>query len=434
MDLKSGNPTELTINQLFLSDSCQAMIQCAGFSSEDLLLLYSEFIQHCFPSQLMNMYSFCKYLNRSMLIICEPDDVSYLFRAFSCNMQEFISVTDFVLGLTALDKRTPHGGKSGRIRAEFIYRYYHSYSDKYQRYQFDMERFARDLLHLKTKKPPIDEEMRQTVAHLYSTFDVPLHSQVPLDKFKKVLGTRNIRGTAAMFRSVQSPIGHIKANPLYDPEMRDADMYCGACRSKPYNISLHSVKMASDGTIVDPIPNCEPLQRNRPLANTTQSPKAVRKQSEQMFSKNLFNTLIDEIRAINKMIYSYSELYNFWDQKQNKIYRKLILLCDKVQPVLEKEPRVLKVKSPVYVIGDIHGRRIKEAVIATNLSVPYRKSSRPISVGESPLAQWAQLSHLELPLSGRLCGSWRLLSGVHRLSLLFEDARTRPILSVEGQS
>lgn len=141
----------------------EEMLKSCHFERGDILRLYSDYVQHCFPSQNMNFVSFCDYLQKlgyeqldssngsqgsgshskeqlnSQLNISPSNisrvnmhDMRALYRAFKFNRQmPYVTFHELLLGLAAMDRSTAHGGHSGELRCGYIFRYYDQNHDGY---------------------------------------------------------------------------------------------------------------------------------------------------------------------------------------------------------------------------------------------------------------------------------------------------------------
>lgn len=144
----------------------EEMLKSCHFERGDILRLYSDYVQHCFPSQNMNYVSFCDYLKRlgyeqQSHGIGEPSvsmtksgsssrnglqdsaistpgstvqgvnvhDLRALYRAFKFARLPYVTFHELLLGLAAMDRSTAHGGHSGEVRSGYIFRYYDANMD-----------------------------------------------------------------------------------------------------------------------------------------------------------------------------------------------------------------------------------------------------------------------------------------------------------------
>lgn len=135
----------------------EEMLKSCHFERGDILRLYSDYVQHCFPSQNMNYVSFCKYMvklgyesldgstgsqngigsseksiskrNNQQIgstssIGLNAHDFRSLYRAFKLNRMPYLTFHELLLGLAAMDRSTAHGGHVGEFRCGYIFRYY----------------------------------------------------------------------------------------------------------------------------------------------------------------------------------------------------------------------------------------------------------------------------------------------------------------------
>lgn len=141
----------------------EEMLKSCHFERGDILRLYSDYVQHCFPSQNMNFVSFKSYLLKlgyepagvsggtvgssgsggitrsgtnldsktgSNITGFNVHDFRSLYRAFKFNQAHpYVTFHELLLGLAAMDRSTLHGGHSGELRCGYIFRYYDTNSD-----------------------------------------------------------------------------------------------------------------------------------------------------------------------------------------------------------------------------------------------------------------------------------------------------------------
>lgn len=178
----------------------EEMLKSCHFERGDILRLYSDYVQHCFPSQNMNFVSFRDYMLKlgyeqqvthhhrknspssssgSSAIgpgsaisggaggvstsgsytgastgssMAQPSGLNVhnmraLYRAFKFNKMPYVTFHELLLGLAAMDRSTAHGGHVGEIRCSYIFRYYDSNSSG-QLGPSDLKQMAYDMLRL----------------------------------------------------------------------------------------------------------------------------------------------------------------------------------------------------------------------------------------------------------------------------------------------
>ena len=152
----------------------EEMLKSCHFERGDILRLYSDYVQHCFPSQNMNFVSFKDYLIKigyesssdslngsgtggggnspsgvsttsaashasitaaaagasTTGALINRHDMKSLYRAFKpARLPPYVTFHELLLGLAAMDRSTAHGGHVGELRCGYIFRYYDSNSD-----------------------------------------------------------------------------------------------------------------------------------------------------------------------------------------------------------------------------------------------------------------------------------------------------------------
>lgn len=100
------------------------MLSTVGFDEGTILALYSQFVQHCFPSQSMNLFSFTHFLTLVEPSF-NPQVAQAFFRSFIPNssLLPTLHFHEFVLGLAVVHGQCPQGGRIGRIRIDYVCRY-----------------------------------------------------------------------------------------------------------------------------------------------------------------------------------------------------------------------------------------------------------------------------------------------------------------------
>lgn len=467
----------------------EEMLKSCHFERSDILRLYSDYVQHCYPSQNMNFVSFRDYMrnfgfttvtgstgnretstgsaagqslkstrsdsltgqlaegatgsgidaaNASQHMV--RHDVRGLYRAFKYNKAPYLTFHELLLGLAAMDRSTAHGGHSGELRCGYIFRYYDSNSDGFLSIP-DVKAIAVDTLRRQNAKllkaelsisnkgksqqqqqqqsnnsqRSISSKSSQKVVSVTSANGVPykLDAQtisreveriyvsvgikpgepIPELQFIMAVGSMQLRGTSALFRSHTSvlPIRQhyeiiserhaltdIEGNLLGTEIQRKGT--CPRCKDKRYVLALHTVKLTHDSQIVEPT---EVRFDEYPPPIT----RAQRQLSRAIFaSESTPNKLIDMITTYwNSVAHAqyqsniannqqasalpvrfYSATTNAvelgktnWERIDRQVLAEDIRrLCAQVDLIFKREARVVGVTSPCIVLGDIHGNLI----------------------------------------------------------------------------
>lgn len=240
----------------------EEMLKSCHFERGDILRLYSDYVQHCFPSQNMNYVSFCKYLVKlgyesldggsgsqgsigssernnsrrntdrigsSAGIGLNAHDFKALYRAFKLNRMPYLTFHELLLGLAAMDRSTAHGGHVGELRCGYIFRYYDMNRDG-QLSTNELRQMAADRLRVaqvketqvalksvskSNSKPRNDRSMSMSKGTKRVTPDaiqkelVLIHQMLNLKigepisemDFLLAVGSMQLRGTSVLFRS-----------------------------------------------------------------------------------------------------------------------------------------------------------------------------------------------------------------------------------------
>lgn len=181
----------------------EEMLKSCHFERADILRLYSDYVQHCYPSQNMNYVSFKDYLfklgyeqightaygstgaetgfgsktgsgtgnpasktNHSTLTNVTGLNLHHLralYRAFKFNKMPYVTFHELLLGLAAMDRSTAHGGHSGELRCAYIFRYYDANGDG-QLNLNELKLMAYDRLRLANLKQQINSVMKGAAA------------------------------------------------------------------------------------------------------------------------------------------------------------------------------------------------------------------------------------------------------------------------------
>lgn len=364
---QSLNFYEFSIKELmtFIAENGthQEMLRTCGCNEREIINLYSEFIQHCYPSQFMNYYSFLSFLSKYSMQLVVREQLPLLFRAFTFNFNlSHINFYEFIIGLAAMDKQMTHGGRIGEARVGYIFRYYNSSGTPNLNYN-DICLLVRDIM--SSKNMPITTgSLEKEVNQIYSILGVQPKNTISGKSFAKAVGSLQIRGTSGLFRSIQpSPLTYLQGKSFtreiqmmqINPKLNQSAIsirlqhikgICLKCKEKQYTLAAHYVKILQDGSIVEP-------QELKGLADVLRIPKAYRRLSDLSFySNNICNVLVDLIH-----LFAENPSSNNWLQKQTKpdLVDKIVKLCSEAEILFANESRVIKVSSPVYIFGDIHG-------------------------------------------------------------------------------
>lgn len=210
----------------------------------------------------------------------------------------------------------------------------------------------RDITSEKPSTKAALKEMRKIGTTMVNRVEV-----VTLKKFKIAVGNHQFRGTSQLCRVDVSPFAQITRSlatrklqaTVQQSNLKSVilnsryDGCCEGCKEVQYSIA----------------PTCVVLDHTGKVSDYVSLDKSI-KTKELNFSHDSFlmylMNQINEFNAVKgnnqKFKGLFSELMN---QMKEEFMIELMALCNAVSTQLEKEPRVLQVFGPTFVIGDIHG-------------------------------------------------------------------------------
>ena len=399
------------------------LLNFCGYTEEDVLRLYGDFILHCYPSEFMTYYTFETYLKRADLKLCnKARQLEAIFRSFNFNQTNgYINFNEFILGLAMIDKlngyrandfnevkesngqdksdtktkskkvsksksvsksasmvKTKSGNKIhnkgtanftsqlNEITAGYIFRYFAkstNVNSSSKHNQLSEEDFNNALTSLslsegeilklkqlgsKNKSPLSEKDFISIVASrlspntcssIYSACTISMLDHFTLKTAYPPINFRQIKKRQDCINAIQAKLS--RAREL-----------CSNCRSKRYTAASYLVKVSSNGIICDPTSNRQP--------DVERMSKAKRALSEHYFMPNyVCNQMADMIRKFASKLQMYQLKGNFealdWVKERNACLGKIEKVCEDARQLFERESRVVKITSPCYVIGDIHG-------------------------------------------------------------------------------
>ena len=228
----------------------QTMAQTLHITKHDIGKIYSDFLEHCFPSIYMTYWSFCSYINDYFQ---ECDTLLQLFQAFNSNRCGYLTFQEFFIGIVSIEPGCP----TILIRLRFIFRYYDLDRDDLLD-QTDMQRLFRDLntttvmseqLLNQIKYPLNFEDFRQLISKDSLRIESLCRASSPLlihicQNFQR----RNDTRISASRRNSRSESSHHYQSPS-GIMMDKSHGPCLACRERSYEYGSHCVRF-------DPVGHC----------------------------------------------------------------------------------------------------------------------------------------------------------------------------------
>ncbi|RWS08203.1 Calcineurin-like protein phosphoesterase [Dinothrombium tinctorium] len=345
------------------------MLKSANFTERDIAKIYGEFIQHCYPSHFMVFNSFADYMKK-IGWGSNDLDLPSTYRAFAFNKTAYITFHEFLLGLAALDKHTHQGGHTGELRCGYIFRYYDLNSDGVLDHS-EMIRLVTDILRLHNK-PVDDESVEKEVEKNYAALGIQKSDNINLELFTKGVGTLVFRGSSKLFRFSSPILQAINLKKCYDSisQLHLADGIddgpgkrpkgtCPRCRTKKYTLAMYAVRISPEGF---PAESVEINQDD--VQNMSKEKKFY--ELLQFRSDHMCHQIMEMIR--DQAVVACGLKPRYTQKSKNKQQLALWSIADReklaiiilkilqeAENIFKKESRVVKLNSPAYVLGDIHG-------------------------------------------------------------------------------
>lgn len=340
------------------------LVSKTGYTTVDIVKIYSDFVQHTYPAISMGLVSFLDYASRIKLTAhLEALDLVAIFRAFNYKIKNFLGFNELMLGLVALEPKAPHG----LARDSFIFRYYDLDSDGHLDRE-DLRRLREDLSKSEGRTPTTSADA--------SAARLNLKSYLAL----------NLKGVTGLCRANKSPLALVYESNLYDLLVRRSQSVpfaprfnatCPKCRQKDYTLATHSVTINLVGRMQD-YKNATVFTQEgnnggnggggggqQGTSNESRQQieakyhRSVRQHSNEFIFKP--TSTANQVLALVRRMAGFNRLSE--DRKREVreqvgaglSYTLIMSLCAEVTEVFSTELRVLKVQSPCYVMGDIHG-------------------------------------------------------------------------------
>ena len=344
-----------------------------NMGTSDLYKYYSDFIQHNWPARYMSLCGFTNYMTAIKFSQSAEmqNKASHYFRSFGFRGHAYLMFDELILGLAATDKKVPMDNLFGQLRAGYIYRFYKS---KELFTAADLESLVRDSQTTSSKGSGLNqvtspEAVLNEVKRIITETRMNPSKGIKEEELIKAIIEQKIRGTGQLFRSnfsvkdfsqfMYSLIDKntVNLDQVLNRTQRGPKISCPRCQPKDFILALHSVKLNQDSYIVaaDKLNVTEEVNR---------TPKPLQRASIMFFIQdNLANTMLGMIRefAAARNIFKGATRPGTKNRdylrsnEKGRIEKYIFSLCEDVEKIFKREPRVLRIKSPAVVFGDIHG-------------------------------------------------------------------------------
>ncbi|KAG6441115.1 uncharacterized protein LOC115443603 isoform X3 [Manduca sexta] len=369
------------------------LLQAANYTREDQVRMFREFVLMVYPAIYMSLHVFTQFM---IDLGWQRSQCTSLFRAADVTGRGGLSFLELMLWTAALEPTTQHSGIPAEIRCRYIFRYFDSNRDLKLEYVEFKElvaaaRAARQL--------PVDAlSVARDADVCLRQLGMQPNSQLPLAEFLRGVGELRLRGTSSLLRAPRSITSYLidlqerdrELNQLNAPSTSkllqgvggggvgsraDASrMSAGASAGRraaarpDYSVALHTVRlrrrppneMLQLTTFDEDAVSPSTARLITGAANSLDVLGSSSSPVEALAAVHYFATCIDKSSnrrdsgsssvALGKPAWSWCAA-----AEEAALGALLWRLAEAVRPLCAAEPRLLRLSSPLYVIGDLHG-------------------------------------------------------------------------------
>ncbi|KAI5636045.1 calcineurin-like phosphoesterase domain-containing protein [Phthorimaea operculella] len=372
------------------------LLVAANYTRDDQIRLFSEFMTQSYPALYL---SFQVFTNFMVDMGWQRVQCNNLFRAADLEGRGGLSFQEMLLWCAATEPGTQHGGIPAEIRCRYIFRYFDCNRDQKLEYVEFKELVAAARL---ARQLPIDAlSVSRDADVILRQIGLQPNSQLPVSEFLRSVSEMRLRGTSSMLRTPRSvsayladlqitngsssasvakqpakpSSGHGAQTQLADGSVAStASERRGAGAVSPdYNVATYTVRVRKDAMnemielkhfdeeAVSPstarlITVDMPTQASLDVLGPGTMPV------EAMAAVHYFATPVEKLPgrrisvATNSSLVANKSAFSWAAPAEEQAMGALLLkLANAVAPICQAEPRLLRLTSPVYCIGDLHG-------------------------------------------------------------------------------
>ncbi|CAH1113640.1 unnamed protein product [Psylliodes chrysocephalus] len=340
------------------------LVEAAGIDRLGQEVLLKDFVVKTFPAYYLNIRQLSKV---ALDLGWAKESFQSLFFAADLHKRFGISFKEYLFLLAAIDPATTHGGAAAEIRSRYLFKFYDQDRDGLIKGD-DFKSIITDLR--KVKKSPLDPPaVAKEASETYKSMGMPEGNPITESDFLKAICDLKIRGTATLFRSTVGILKLIKESSekpaptsaaAPGPPARLPSQTEQRKVGKPldYEVANHSVKIQRSGQAL----NIDELRQIQDAVSTTTLKQPVneqaRRNSMDIFSqRSISNEVLKSLRyltSINKINVPGGS-YTWGQLDPAQFSRNLMNVAGQVKDIFKVEPRLLELRSPVYIMGDFHG-------------------------------------------------------------------------------
>lgn len=360
----------------------EELLSSVVITEKDIARLYDDFIDHNFPSFYQSFDSFLDYMTKYGFEK-KVKRVENLFNAFNYRKNGRLSFNEFLLGMACIEPSSVHT----RLRAQFLFRYYDNDKNG-QLSEKDVEHILRDI-HPNSGQEAFEKLKQNLFGQLEWHTSTNAHGEkvkvLSQQSFCKAVSSQQLRGTSRLCRSPipifiqiscaiavrkmphhtdKTALGDVLLNRGYKGKwtinepcehcviflldlLVRADV-CDRCVSHRYELGAHLIKLGSTGQM---------KHHERILETHKDSPSESSKVNKEVaFNKHHPASIL--MAKIIEFLPNKGDTANPTGVMIDSPARLLELvraLDIEFTKVIANVPKCKRVRSPCFVMGDIHG-------------------------------------------------------------------------------
>ena len=362
-------------------------------NKNDIERLFSDYLDHCYPSFYMTYDSFRHYLSRNGFEKNETR-LKRFFRAFNRAANGYLSFNELLLGLICMERETPHV----EFRIRFVFNYY----DTRSRTVLGQEDFALIVADMNVDKHGrvvLNEgQIQRKAAEAMACFrtkpaeggEEGAPAVVTFSSFLQGVGSHAFRGTSNLCRSRCNVFAKVNRRIAARAVKMNASVAkgrlarlvtrkgyqgsCQGCRAKKYRVAAHLAVVGVDGYLLlassedgqsVAFEELQPPAQSPGAATAEESGTSSSEQSVANFAAEPRSDIISDALKLMALIRLYNEskpragaglgkpMHGLMTEQEDResLVRLLRAIASEIIPLLASEPRCKPVTSPVYIIG-----------------------------------------------------------------------------------
>ncbi|XP_059058130.1 uncharacterized protein LOC131851628 [Achroia grisella] len=364
------------------------LLHAAGYTKDDQIRMYREFLLLVYPALYMSPHVFTHFM---LELGWQRTQCPSLFRAADVTGRGGLSFLETMLWTAALEPATPHSGIPAEIRCRYIFRYFDSNRDMKLEYVEFKElvgaaRAARQL--------PVDALSVSRDADIcLRQLGLQPNAQLPLAEFLRGVGELHLRGTSSLLRAPKSIVAYLldlqdqdtavnvtspcsskmlaptSAAPTVGAEIaRGGSSARGPQAQAEYYVAAHTIRLRRHTPLEllqiahydeDTVSASTARLFNNAVTSVEVLGPATTP-TEALTAVHYFATAIEKIphrkNSVSSTVATSKPAWSWLTPAEEANFGSLLLkLAEAVLPICAAEPRLLRITSPVYAIGDLHG-------------------------------------------------------------------------------